>query len=184
MSIELVMPSHHLIPLSAPSPPASVFPSIMVFSSESALVIRWPKYCTFSISISPSSDRVDFLQDWLIWSCSPRDSKSLIQHHSLKSSILWCSAFIMVQLSYPYMTTGKTIALTIWTFVSVMPSKSIHIAANDNFFFFFYGWVVLHCGCVYMYEASQVVLVIKNPLANARNTRDTGLIPGSGRSLG
>ena len=111
MSIESVMPSNHLIlghPLSSCK---LLFPSIRVFSNESALCIRWPEYWSFSFSISPSqeySELIFFRTDWFDSSCSPRDS----QHHSLKVSILWLSAFFTVQLSHQYMTTGKTMAFT------------------------------------------------------------------------
>ena len=92
------------------------FPSIRVFSSESALCIRWPKYWRFNFSISPSN--VDFLYDRQVWSpCCPRDPQDLLQHHSSKASVLRHSAFFIVQLSHPYLTTRKTIALTRWTFV-------------------------------------------------------------------
>ena len=118
MSIELVMPSNHLI-LSCPLlllP--SIFPSIRVFSSELALRIRWPKYWSSSISSSNDySGLLSFRMDWLDLLAVQRTLKSLLQHHSSKASILQCSAFFIVQLSHPYMTTGKTIALTRWTFV-------------------------------------------------------------------
>ena len=118
--IELVMPSNHLIlchPLLLPS----IFPSIRVFSNESALRIRWPKYWSFSFRISPSNEHsrlICFRMDWLDLLAVQGTLKSLLQHHSSKASILLCSAFFIVQLSHPYMTTGKTIALTRWTFVS------------------------------------------------------------------
>ena len=118
MSIELVIPSNHLMLCPPFLLPPSVFPSIRVFSNESVLHIRWPKYWSFSFSISPSNEYsglISFRTDWL-------DLKSLLQHHSSKASILWCSAFFIVQLSHPYMTTGKTIALTRWTFVSKVMS--------------------------------------------------------------
>ena len=117
MSIELVMPSNHLI-LSSPSPPASIFSSIRVFSNESVLHIRWPKYWRFSYSISLSSEYsglISFRIDWLDLPAVQGTLKSLLQLHSPKVSILWHSAFFIVQLSHPYMTTGKTIALTRWT---------------------------------------------------------------------
>ena len=125
MSIELVMPSNHLI-LSQPlllQP--SVFPSIRVFSSESVLRIRWPKYWSFSFSPSPSneySELISFRIDWFYLLVVQRTLKSLLKHHSSKTLILWCSAFFIVQLSHPYMTTGKTIALTKWTFVGKVMS--------------------------------------------------------------
>ena len=114
MSIELVMPSNHLIlchPLLLPS----ILPSIRVFSNESVLRIRWSKYWSFSFSISPSNEYsglISFRIDWLDLLAVQGALKSLLQHHSSKASILWCSAFFIVQLSHPYMTTGKTIALT------------------------------------------------------------------------
>ena len=102
---------------------SSVFPSIRVFSNESVLHIRWPKYWSFSFSVSPSnvySGLISFRMDWLNLLAVQGTLRSLLQHHSLKASILWCSTFIMVQLSDPYVTTGKTIALTRRTFVSKM----------------------------------------------------------------
>ena len=108
---DAIQPSH---PLSSPSPPALNL-SIRVFSNESALRIRWPEYWSFSFSISPSSEHpglISFRMDWLNLLAVQGTLKSLLQHHSSKASILWCSAFFIVQLSHPYMTTGKTIALT------------------------------------------------------------------------
>ena len=119
MSIESVMPSSHLIlcrPLLLPPVP----PSIRVFSNESTLRMRWPKYWSFSFSISPSNEYsglISFRIDWLDLLVVQGTLKSLLQHHSLKASILWGSAFFIVQFSHPYMTTGKNIALTRWTFV-------------------------------------------------------------------
>ena len=115
MSIELVMPSNHVILCCPLLLLPSIFPSIRVFSSESALHIRWPKYWSFSFSISPSdeySGPISFRTDWLDLLAVQRTLKSLLQQHSSKASILRCSAFFTVQLSHPYMTTGKTIALT------------------------------------------------------------------------
>ena len=123
MSIKSVMPSNHLI-LCHPLLP-SVFPSIKVFSNESVLRIRWPKYWGFSFSISPSNEYsglVSFRIDWFDLTAVQGTLKVLLQHHSSKASILRCSAFLMVQLSYPYMTTGKIIALTSWTFVGKVMS--------------------------------------------------------------
>ena len=114
MSIESVMPSNHIIlchPLLSPL----IFPSIRVFSSASALRIRWPKYWSFSFNISPSNEYlglISFRMDWLDLLAVQGTLKSFLQHHSSKVSVLWCSAFFMVQLSHPYVTTGKTIALT------------------------------------------------------------------------
>ena len=125
MSIESVMPSNHLILCRPLLHPPSIFPSIRVFSNESALPIRWPKYWSFSFSISPSNEHpglISFRMDWLDLFAVQGTLKSLLQHHSSKASILRCSAFFIVQLSCPYMTTGKTIAVTRWTFVGkVMP---------------------------------------------------------------
>ena len=120
MSIESVMQSNHLILCHPLILLPSVFSSIRVFSNESVIQIRWPKYWSFSFNISPSNDYsglISFRMDWLDLLAVQGTLKSLLQHHSLKSSVLQCSAFFTVQLSYPYMTTGKTIALTRWTFV-------------------------------------------------------------------
>ena len=121
MSIGSVMPSRHLILCRPLLFLPSIFPSIRVFSNESVLHIRWPKYWSFSFSISPSNEyagRISFRMDWLDLLAVQGTLKSLLQHHSSKASVLCPSAFFMVQLSHPYMTTGKTIASTIWTFVS------------------------------------------------------------------
>ena len=124
-SIEPVMPSSHLIlsrPLLLPSP---IPPSIRVFSNESTLRMRWPKYWSFSFSISPSKEilgLISFRMDWLDLEAVQGTLKSLLQHHSSKASILWRSAFFTVQLSHLYMTTGKTIALTRWTLVGKVMS--------------------------------------------------------------
>src|SRR5574340_793816 len=117
MSIELVMPSNHLILFCPLLLPPSIFPSIRVFSNESALHIRWPKYWSFSFNIIPSNEYpglISFRMDWLDLLTVQGTLKSLLQHHSSKASILRHSAFFTVQLSHPYMTTGKTIALTRW----------------------------------------------------------------------
>ena len=122
--VRLVMPSNHLI-LCCPLLLPSVLPSIRVFSNESGLCIRWPKYWSFSFSISPSSEHpglISFRMDWLGLLAVPGTLKSLLQHHNSKASILWCSAFFIVQLSHPYMTTGKTKALTRWNFVGKVVS--------------------------------------------------------------
>ena len=120
MSIESVMPSNHVIRCHPLLLLLSVFPSIRDFCNESALLIRWPKYWRFSLSISPSNEYLElitFTMDWLDLFAVQGTLKSLLQHHGSKASILQCSAFFKVQLSHPYMTTGKTIALTMWTFV-------------------------------------------------------------------
>ena len=125
MSIVSVMPSNDLILCSPLLFLLSIFPSIRVFSSDSALHIRWPKYWSFSFTISPSNEYpglISFRMDWLDLLVVQGTLKSLLQHHSLKASILWCSAFFIVQLSHPYMTTGKTKALARWTFVGKIMS--------------------------------------------------------------
>ena len=124
MSVESVMPSNYLI-LCRPLLPPSIFLSIRVFSNESLLCIRWPKYWSFSFSISSSNEYsglIPFRMDWLDLLAVQGTLQSLLQHHSSKASILQCSAFFMVQFSDPYMTTGKTIALTMWTSVDKVMS--------------------------------------------------------------
>ena len=119
MSIKSVMPSNPLILCHPLLLPPSIFPSVRVFSSESVLCVQWPKYCSFSFSISPSNEYsglISFRMDWLDLLAVQGTLKSLLQHHSSKASILWCSAFFIVQLSHPYMTTGKTIAGILLTF--------------------------------------------------------------------
>ena len=115
MSTESVMPSNHLTLCCPLFLLPSIFPRIRVFSNESALHIRWPKYWSFSFTISPSNEYsglISFRMDWLDLLAVQGTLKSLLQHHSSRASILWCSAFFTVQLSHPYMTTGRTIALT------------------------------------------------------------------------
>ena len=120
MSIESVIPSNHLILCHPLLLLPSIFHSIRVFSNDSVLHIRWPKYWSFSFSISPSNKYSGM--DWLDLLAVQETLKSLLQHHSSKASILWCSAFFTVQFSYPYMTTGKTIVLTRQTFVGKVTS--------------------------------------------------------------
>ena len=125
MSIESVMPSNHLILCHPLLLLPSIFPSIRVYSNESVLPIRWSKDWSFSFSISPSNEYsglVSFKMDWLDLLAVQGTLKSLLQHHSSKASIILCSAFFIVQLSHPNTTTGKTIALTIWTFVGKVMS--------------------------------------------------------------
>ena len=132
MFIESVMPSSHLIFCCPLFLLLSIFPSIRVFSNESVLHIAWPKYWSFSFSISPSkeySGLISFRMDWLDLAVQG-PLKSLLQHHSSKASIFQCSAFFTVQLSHPYVTTGKTIALTRWTFVgNIMSLLFIFVSA-------------------------------------------------------
>ena len=125
MSIESVMPSSHLILCLPLLLLPLIPPSIRVFSNESTLRMRWPKYWSFSFSISPSNEHpglISFRMDWLDLLVVQGTLKSLLQHHGSKASVLQCSAFFTVQLWHPYMTTGKTIALTRWTFVSKIMS--------------------------------------------------------------
>ena len=136
------MPSNHVnlcLPFLFPCLPLvllpSIFPSIRVFSNVSALCIRWPEYWSFSFSISPSKEHpglISFRMDWLDLLAIQGTVKSLLQHHSSKASILWCSAFFIVQLSYPNMTTGKTIALTRWTFVGKVMSLLFNMLSAAN----------------------------------------------------
>ena len=133
MSIELVMPSSHLILCRPLLLLPSIFPSIRVFSNESVLYIRWPKDWSFSFNISPSSEHlglISFRMDWLDLLAVQRTLKSLFQHHSSKASILRLSAFFIVQLSHPYMTIGKTIALIRWTFVGKVMSLPFNMLSR------------------------------------------------------
>ena len=130
MPIESVMPSNHLILYRTLLLLPSIIPSIRVFSSESVLCISWLEYWSFSFSMNPSNEYsglISFRVDWLDLLAVQGTLKSLLQHHSSKASILLCSAFFIVQLSHPYMTTGKTIALTRWTFVGKVMSLLFNI---------------------------------------------------------
>ena len=136
MSIESVMPSNHLILCRPLLLVPSVFPSFRVFSNESALPIRWPKYWSFSFSISPSNEYsglISFRRDWLDLLAVQGTLKSFLQHHSAIASILWHSVFFIVQLSHPYMTTGKTITLTKWNLVSQVMSLLLNILSKAFF---------------------------------------------------
>ena len=146
-SIELVVPSNHLILSCSLFLLPSIFPSISAFSKDSVLCIRWPKYWSFSFSICPSNEYsrlISFRMDWLGLLAVQGTLKSLLQNYSSKAPILWCSAFFIVQLSHPYMTTGKTIALTRQTFVGKYVNES-------NIFLY---------GSLYQYLMSFFVLVI------------------------
>ena len=139
MCIELVMPSSHLI-LCLPLPLLPpISPNIKVFSNESTLCMRQPKYWSFSLSISPSNEHpgliISFRMDWLDLSAVQGTLKSLLQHHSSKTSILRCSVFFTVQLSHPYMTTGKTVALTRQTFVGKVMSLLFNMLSYDQLSF-------------------------------------------------
>ena len=132
MSIESVMPSSHLI-LGRPLLLIPIPPSIRVFSNESTLRMRWPKYCSFSFSIIPSNEHpglISFRMDWLDLLAVQGTLKSLLQHHSSKASILLRSAFFIVQLSHPYMASGKTVALTRWTFVGKVMSLLFNMVSR------------------------------------------------------
>ena len=133
MCIELVMPSNHLIFCHPLLLPPSIFPSIRVFSKKSVLWIKWQEYWSFNFTISPSNEYsvlISFRIDWFDLLAIQGTLKSLLQHHSSKASVLQCSTFFMVQLSYPYMTTGKVITLTRWTFVSKVMSLLFNILSR------------------------------------------------------
>ena len=157
-SIESLMPSSHLI-LCHPFlllPP--IPPSIRVFSSESTLRIKWPKYWSFSFSINPSNEYpglISYRMDWLDLLAVQGTLKSLLQHHSSKASILWCSAFFRVQLSHPFMTTGKTIALTRWTFVGKVMSLLLNMLSRLVITFLSMSkWLLI----LWLQSASAVIL--------------------------
>ena len=133
MSIEQTMLSNHIILCLPLLVLPSIFPSIRDFSNESTLRIRWPKYWSFGLNISPFNEHlglVSFRMDWLVLLAVQGTHKSLLQHHSSKASILWCSAFFIVQLSHPYMTTGRTIALTRRTFVGKVMSLLLNMLSR------------------------------------------------------
>ena len=133
MSIESVMPSNHLILYHPLFLPPSICPSIRVFSNELVLLIRWPKYWRFSFNISPSNEYlglISFRIDWFYLLAVQGTLKSLLQHHSSKASVLWCSVFFIVQLSHPYVMTGKTITLTRWSFVGKVMSLLFNMLSN------------------------------------------------------
>ena len=137
MSIKLVMPSDHLILYCPLLLLPSIFPSIRVFFNELVLCMRWPKYWSFSFGISPSNEHpglISFRMDWLDLLAVQGTLESLLQHHSSKASILWRSVFFIVQLSHPYMTTGKTTALTRWTFVSKLMSLLFYMLSMSHSF--------------------------------------------------
>ena len=133
MSVESMIPSTHLSRCHPLLLLPSIFPSIRVFSNESALRIRWPKYCSFSFNITPSNEHpglISFRMDWLDLPAVQGTLKSLLQHHSSKASICWCSAFFIVQLSHQYMITGKTIALTRRTFAGKVMSLLLNMLSR------------------------------------------------------
>ena len=139
MSIKLGVPSNYLILCRPLLLPPSIFPRIRVFSNEPVLCIRWPKYRSFSLSISPSNEYlglISFRMDWLDLLAVQGTLKSPLQHHSSKAAILQCSAFFMVQLSHLYITTGKTIALTRWTFIGKVMSLLLNMLSRLVIAFF------------------------------------------------
>ena len=153
MSTELVMPSSHLIFCHPLLLLPSIFPNIRVFSNESVLHIRWSKYWSFNFSISPFNEYsglISFRMDWLDLLAVQGTLESLLQHHSSKASILWCSAFFIVHLSHPYMTTGKTTALTRWTFVDKVMSLLFNMLVCVYVFVIVCVCVCV-CVCVYSY---------------------------------
>ena len=167
MSIESMMPSNHLILCRPLLLPPSIFSSIRVFSNESALCIRWRKYWSFSFSISPSNEHsglISFRMDWLDLLAVQGTLKSLLQHHSSKASILWCSAFFTVQLSHPYMTIGKIIALTRWTFVGKVMSLLFNMLSRLVIAFFFPAFLPRskHLLISWLQSPSAVILYIYN----------------------
>ena len=142
MSIESAMPSNHLILCCPLLLPPSIFPRIRVFSNESVLHNRWPKYWSFSLSLSPFNEYsrpIYFRIDWFDVVAVQRTLKSFLQHHISKASILWCSAIFVAQLSHPYMTTGKTRALTRQTFVSKVMSLLFNMLSKYLSLLFFQG---------------------------------------------
>ena len=141
MSIESVIPSNHLILCRPVLLLPSIFPNIRVFSNESALHMRWPEYWSFSFSISPSNEHpglMSFRMDWLDLLAVQGTLKSLLQNHSSKASIFLCSAFFAVKLSYPYMTTGKTIALNRWTFVGKVMFLVVSVNLTQHLWSYFF----------------------------------------------
>ena len=135
MSIDSMMPSNHLILCCPLLLPLSIFPSIRVFSNESVLHIKWPKYWSFRFNSSPSNEHsglISFRIDWFDLLAVQEILKNLLQQHSSKASVLQCSAFFMVQLLHPYMTTRKTIALTIWTYVLKVISLLFNTLCNSK----------------------------------------------------
>ena len=160
MSIELVMPSNHPILCRPLLLPPSIFPSIGVFSDESVLLIRWPKYWSFSFTICPSSEYsglISFRMDWLDLLAVQGTLGSLLQHHSSKASILRRSAFFIVQLSHPYMTTGKTITLTRRTFVSKVMSLLFNMLSRLVIAF------LPKSKCLLIYWLKSLTAVISEP---------------------
>ena len=159
LSIELVMPSNHLTLCHPLFLQPSIFPTIRVFSNESVLRIRWPKYWSFSFSISPSNEYSGLMSlrmDWLDLLEVQGTLKTLLQHHNSKASVFWCSAFFIVQLSHSNMTTGKTIALTRWTFVGQVISMLFIIKRLIFFLMESVNHCIFFCGYVIWGKISSV----------------------------
>ena len=174
--IDAIQPPHHLF---SPFPLPSIFPTIRVFSDESALRIRWPKHWNFSFSACPSNEYsglISFRIDWLDLLALHGTLKSLLQHHSSKASILQHSAFLMVQLSHPYMTSDKTIALTIWTFVNKIMSLPFNMLSRFVKAFlprskcFLISW--LHCPSLGL----EWKLTFSSPVATAEFSNFAGIL--------
>ena len=156
MSIKLVMPSNHFILCYPLLPLPSIFHSIRFFSNESVLWIKWPKYWSFSISCSNEySGMISFMMDYLDLRVVKGTLKSLLQHHSSKTSFFWCSAFFMIQLSYPYMTIGKTVALTKWTFIGKVMSLLFNMLSRFVIAFLLKSKFLL---ISWLYSPSAVIL--------------------------
>ena len=167
------MPSNHLILCRPLLLLSSIFPSIRVFSSESALRIRWPKYSSFSFSISPANEHpglISFRMDWLDLLAVQGTLKSLLQHHSSKASILQCSAFFIVQLSYPYMTTGKTIALTRWTFVDKVMSLLFNMLSSPN------NLVLFNSVCMIVQKINTLASTCMHTHTHTHTNTHTGML--------
>ena len=176
MSIDSVMPSNHLVLCHPLLFLPSIFPSIRVFSNELSLRMRWPKYWSFNFNISPSNEYsglISFRTDWLDLLAVQGPLKSLLQHHSSKPSVLWCSAFFIVQISHPYMTSGKPKALTIQTFViKVMSLLSFHLCYSSWKNFILSHWeVVFHSVHLYSFiyghlDCFYILAIINNATVN------------------
>ena len=163
MSIDSVIPSNHLMLFHPFLLLPSIFPSIRVFSNESALPIRWPKYWSFSFSIIPSKEipgLISFRMDWFDLLAVQGTLKSLLQHHSSKASVLRCSAFFIVQLSHPYMTAGKTIALTRWTFVGKVMSLLFNMLSRLVIPFLPRRRRLCVCVCVCVFIYLKILLLL------------------------
>ena len=161
------MPSNHLILCRPLLLLPSIFPNIRVFSNGSVICVRWPKYCSFSFSISPSNEYsvlISFRMDWLDLLAVQRTLKSLLQHHSSKASILWYSAFFIVQFSHPYMPTGKTIVLTRWTFVGKGPLFLCNVHLERLFYLSLLFFETLHSVIYLSFSALLLASVLSSAI--------------------